>query len=91
MSKQRVHQVMKMHEISTGRTHDKGHVFMDKLKDVATEELNIFEIAELLQYPKSISTLRHVLHIFNIKCKRLPGRTGIREFLKTVDTENYTV
>lgn len=91
ISKQRVHQVMKMHGISTGRKHDIGHVFMEKLKDVATEELTIYQIAELLEYPKSISTLRHVLHTFNIKCKRLPGRTGIREFLKTVDTENYTV
>jgi hypothetical protein len=91
MSKQRVHQVMKRHEIDTGRKHDVGHIFMAKLKDVQTEELTIYQIADLLDYQKSISTLRHVLHTFNIKCKRLPGRTGIREFLKTVDTENYTV
>ena len=91
MSKQRVHQVMKRHEINTERKHDVGHSFIEKLKDIQTEELTIYQIAEILDYQKSISTLRHVLHKFNIKCKRLPGRTGIREFLKTVDTENYTV
>ena len=91
MSKQRVHQVMKRHEINTGRKHDVGHSFMEKLKDIQTEELTIYQIAEILDYQKSISTLRHVLHTFNIKCKRLPGRTGIREFLKTIDTEQFTV
>lgn len=91
MSKQRVHQVMKMNEISTGRTHDKGHSYLEKLKDVATENLTVFEIAEVLSYKKAIGTLRHVLHLFNIKCKRSPGRTGIREFLLTVQTENYTI
>lgn len=91
MSKQRVHQVMKMNEMNTGRTHDRIHIYSEKLKDVATEDLTINQIADLLEYTKAISTLRHVLHLLNIRCKRSPGRATTREFLKTIPTENYTI
>lgn len=91
MSKQRVHQVMKTNEMTTGRTHEPRHIYLEKLKDVATENLTINQIAELLEYDKAISTLRHVLHLLNIKCKRSPGRACVREFLQTIPTETYTI
>lgn len=91
MSKQRVHQVMKLNEMNTGRTHERGHIYLEKLKDVTTENLTINQIADLLEYTKAISTLRHVLHLLNIKCKRSPGRASIRELLQTIPTENYTI
>ncbi|MGF6276406.1 hypothetical protein ABIB38_004820 [Massilia sp. UYP11] len=91
MSKQRVHQVMKMNEMNTGRTHDSKHIYIEKLKDVDTESLTINQIADLLEYTKAISTLRHVLHLLDIKCKRSHGRTSTREFLRTLPTENHTI
>lgn len=91
MSKQRVHQVMKINDMNTGRTHERSEIYYEKLKDVDTANLTIYQIADLLEYDKAIGTLRHVLHLLNITCKRAPGRTGIREFLLTLPTENYTV
>jgi D-serine deaminase-like pyridoxal phosphate-dependent protein len=91
MTKQGVHQIMKANKMSTGREHDMNYSFLAELDRISTANLDVFQIAQIVGYTKSIARLRSLLHLHGIPCKRAPTRTSVKEKLSNINTEVFTV